>query len=161
LSRRTIGPDKINHLRHARLLGSPDGVRAQMRKHREIIAPKFEEVTSILTARLGPYEAATWTSPDGGYFISLDVADGTATRVVDLAKQAGIAMTGAGAAFPYGKDPRDRNIRIAPTYPSPDDVAAAIDGLATCVLLAAVEQRLAGATAEDLAGSTAENPKPI
>jgi DNA-binding transcriptional MocR family regulator len=143
LSKRTIGPDKINHLRHARLLGSPDGVRAQMRKHREIIAPKFEEVTSILTARLGPYEAATWTSPDGGYFISLDVADGTATRVVDLAKQAGIAMTGAGAAFPYGKDPRDRNIRIAPTYPSPDDVAAAIDGLATCVLLAAAEQKVA------------------
>jgi len=143
LSKRTIGPDKVNHLRHARLLGSPDGVRALMRKHREIIAPKFAEVTSILKSRLGPYGAASWTSPDGGYFISLDVADGTATRVVSLAKQAGIAMTGAGAAFPYGKDPRDRNIRIAPTYPSPNDVAAAIEGLSTCVLLAAVEQRLA------------------
>jgi DNA-binding transcriptional MocR family regulator len=143
LSKRTIGPDKINHLRHARLLGSPDGVRALMRKHREIIGPKFAEVTSILESRLGPYGVATWTSPDGGYFISLDVPDGTATRVVALAKQAGIAMTGAGAAFPYGKDPRDRNIRIAPTYPSPDDVATAIDGLTTCVLLAAVEQRLA------------------
>jgi DNA-binding transcriptional MocR family regulator len=143
LSKRTIGPDKINHLRHARLLGSPDGVRALMRKHREIIGPKFAQVTSILESRLGPYGVATWTSPDGGYFISLDVPDGTATRVVALAKQAGIAMTGAGAAFPYGKDPRDRNIRIAPSYPSPDDVAAAIDGLTTCVLLAAVEQRLA------------------
>jgi DNA-binding transcriptional MocR family regulator len=143
LSKRTIGPDKINHLRHARLLGSPDGVRALMRKHREIIGPKFAQVTSILESRLGPYGVATWTSPGGGYFISLDVPDGTATRVVALAKQAGIAMTGAGAAFPYGKDPRDRNIRIAPSYPSPDDVAAAIDGLTTCVLLAAVEQRLA------------------
>jgi len=87
---------------------------------------------------------ATWTDPDGGYFISLDVRDGTATRVVALAKQAGIAMTGAGAAFPYGRDPRDRNIRIAPTFPTPEAVAEAIEGLATCVLLAAVEQQLAG-----------------
>jgi DNA-binding transcriptional MocR family regulator len=142
LAKRTIGPDKVNHLRHVRLLKSPDGVRELMRAHRAIIAPKFELVTKILTERLGEYEAATWTDPDGGYFISLDVADGTATRVVGLAKEAGIAMTGAGAAFPYGKDPRDRNIRIAPTMPSPDSVAAAIDGLATCVLLAAVEQRL-------------------
>ena len=144
LSRRTIGPDKINHLRHARFLGSPEGVHALMRKHRDLIAPKFELVTSILEKRLGEFSAATWTDPDGGYFISLDVADHTATRVVALAKEAGIAMTGAGAAFPYGNDPRDRNIRIAPTFPSPDDVATAIDGLATCVLLAAVEQRLAG-----------------
>ncbi|HKH54361.1 MAG TPA: aminotransferase class I/II-fold pyridoxal phosphate-dependent enzyme [Propionibacteriaceae bacterium] len=144
LSKRSIGPDKINHLRHARFLGSPEGVRALMRKHRDLIAPKFELVTSILEKRLGDFSAASWTDPDGGYFISLDVADHTATRVVALAKEAGIAMTGAGAAFPYGKDPRDRNIRIAPTFPSPDDVAKAIDGLATCVLLAAVEQRLAG-----------------
>ena len=142
LSKRTIGPDKVNHLRHARYLKSPDGVRELMRRHREILAPKFEQVTSILAERLGQYGAATWTTPDGGYFISLDVADGTATRVVALAKAAGIAMTGAGAAFPYGRDPRDRNIRIAPSFPSPDDVAAAINGLATCVLLAATEQLL-------------------
>jgi DNA-binding transcriptional MocR family regulator len=142
LGKRTIGPDKVNHLRHVRLLKSADGVRELMRAHRAIIAPKFELVTKILTERLGEHEAATWTDPDGGYFISLDVADGTATRVVALAKDAGIAMTGAGAAFPYGKDPRDRNIRIAPTMPSPDSVAAAIDGLATCVLLAALEQQL-------------------
>jgi DNA-binding transcriptional MocR family regulator len=144
LSKRTIGPDKVNHLRHARFLRSPEGVRALMRQHRKIIAPKFEQVTSILEKRLGEPAVATWTNPDGGYFISLDVADHTATRVVTLAKEAGIAMTGAGAAFPYGKDPRDRNIRIAPTFPSPDDVATAIGGLATCVLLAAVERRLAG-----------------
>jgi DNA-binding transcriptional MocR family regulator len=142
LGKRTIGPDKVNHLRHVRLLRNADGVRELMRGHRAIIAPKFELVTKILTERLGEQEAATWTDPDGGYFISLDVADGTATRVVALAKDAGIAMTGAGAAFPYGKDPRDRNIRIAPTMPSPDAVAAAIDGLATCVLLAALEQQI-------------------
>jgi DNA-binding transcriptional MocR family regulator len=142
LSKRSIGPDKINHLRHALYLKGADGVAALMRRHREILAPKFDQVTSILSKRLGDFEAATWTDPDGGYFVSLDVADGTATRVVALAKQAGIAMTGAGAAFPYGRDPRDRNIRIAPTFPSSDEVAVAIDGLATCVLLAASEKLL-------------------
>ena len=100
-------------------------------------------MTTILTDRLGSYDIASWTHPLGGYFVNLDVPDGTATRVVQLAKEAGIAMTGAGAAFPYGKDPRDRSIRIAPTFPTLDEVATAIEGLATCVLLAAVEQRLA------------------
>lgn len=143
LGKRTIGPDKVNHLRHARYFGSADGVRDLMRRHRAIIEPKFVQVETILDERLGGRDVATWTRPEGGYFISLDVPDGCATRVVALAKDAGIAMTGAGAAFPYGKDPRDRNIRIAPTFPSPDDVAAAIEGLCTCVLLAATEQRLA------------------
>jgi DNA-binding transcriptional MocR family regulator len=142
LSKRSIGPDKINHLRHALYLKGADGVTELMRRHREILAPKFDQVTSILSKRLGDCQAATWTDPDGGYFVSLDVADGTATRVVELAKRAGIAMTAAGAAFPYGQDPRDRNIRIAPSFPSPDEVAAAIDGLATCVLLAATEKLL-------------------
>jgi DNA-binding transcriptional MocR family regulator len=113
-----------------------------MRAHREILRPKFDQVAEILGLRLGEHELASWTDPEGGYFISLDVPDGTASRVVALAKQAGIAMTAAGAAFPYGRDPRDRNIRIAPSMPAPADVAAAIDGLATCVLLAATEQRL-------------------
>ena len=140
LAKRTIGPDKINHLRHARFLGSPEGVRELMRRHRDILAPKFAQVSAILSRRLGEHAAATWTTPDGGYFVSLDVADGTATRVVALARAAGIALTAAGAAFPYGRDPRDRNIRIAPSFPSPEDVATAIDGLATCVLLAATEQ---------------------
>ncbi len=143
LGKRTIGPDKVNHLRHARYLGSADGVRDLMRRHRAIIEPKFAQVETILQDRLGEHGVATWTRPEGGYFISLDVPDGCATRVVALAKEAGIAMTGAGAAFPYGQDPRDRNIRIAPTFPSPDDVAAAIEGLCTCVLLAAVEQQQA------------------
>lgn len=148
LSKRSIGPDKVNHLRHARYFGSADGVRALMRKHRDLVAPKFASVLDILQARLGPYQAASWTHPIGGYFVSLDVPDGTASRVVALAKAAGIAMTGAGAAFPYGKDPRDRNIRIAPTFPTAEEVATAIDGLATCVLLAAVEQLLAAAPVE-------------
>ncbi|GAA3690572.1 aminotransferase class I/II-fold pyridoxal phosphate-dependent enzyme [Microlunatus aurantiacus] len=143
LGKRTIGPDKVNHLRHARYLGSADGVRELMRKHRAIIEPKFAQVETILQSRLGDHEVATWTRPEGGYFISLDVPDGCATRVVALAKEAGIAMTAAGAAFPYGSDPRDRNIRIAPTFPSPDDVAAAIEGLCTCVLLASAEQQQA------------------
>ena len=142
LSKRTIGPDKINHLRHVRFLQSPERVRELMREHRRILQPKFDEVTGLLQDRLGEFGVATWTNPDGGYFVSLDVADGTATRVVGLAKAAGINMTGAGAAFPYGKDPRDRNIRIAPSFPSPDDVTQAIEGLATCVLLAATEQLL-------------------
>ena len=142
LSKRTIGPDKLNHLRHALFLRDADGVRELMRAHRAILRPKFDQVEEILAKRLGELDLATWTDPEGGYFISLDVPDGTASRVVALAKGAGIAMTGAGAAFPYGRDPRDRNIRIAPSMPAPADVAAAIDGLATCVLLAAAEQRL-------------------
>ncbi len=105
LGKRTIGPDKVNHLRHARYLGSADGVRELMRKHRAIIEPKFEQVETILESRLADHGVATWTRPEGGYFISLDVPDGCATRVVALAKEAGIAMTGAGAAFPYGQGP--------------------------------------------------------
>ena len=142
LAKRTIGPDKINHLRHAMYLGTPERVLELMRQHRALLAPKFAQVTEILGKRLGEYGIATWTNPDGGYFVSLDVLDGTATRVVALAKDAGINMTAAGAAYPYGRDPRDRNIRIAPSFPSSEEVATAIDGLATCVLLAATEKLL-------------------
>jgi DNA-binding transcriptional MocR family regulator len=142
LAKRTIGPDKINQLRHALYLRDADGVRALMRKHRAIIAPKFEAVEKILSERLGAYGVASWTEPHGGYFISLDVVDGTAADVVRLAKQAGIALTPAGSAFPYGNDPRDRNIRIAPTFPPLDQVEAAIEGVATCVLLAAVRKQV-------------------
>ena len=141
LFRRTIGPDKINELRHFRFLPDVDSVRTLMRRHREIIAPKFATVIDILERRLSGTGTAMWTKPTGGYFISLDVVPGTASRVVELAKQAGIALTPAGATFPYGRDPEDRNIRIAPTFPALADVAAATEGLALCVLLAAVEQR--------------------
>ena len=143
LGKRTIGPDKVNQLRHARFLKSTEGVHALMDGHRAILAPKFEAVVEILRARLGDYAVASWTEPKGGYFVSLDVRDGTASRVIELAREAGVAMTPAGAAFPYGDDPRDRNIRIAPSFPSPQELEAAIDVLATCVLIAACEQALA------------------
>lgn len=137
----SIGPDKVNQLRHVRLLRDAAGVRALMARHREILAPKFAAVDDALTEGLAGRGVATWTRPAGGYFVSLDVVDGTAARVVALAKDAGIALTPAGAAFPYGRDPHDRNIRIAPSFPPLDDVREAMAGLATCVLLAAVEQR--------------------
>ena len=140
LGKGAIGPDKLNQLRHAQFFGSAQGVREHMVRHREIIGPKFAEVDRILTERLGGLEVATWTRPTGGYFVSLDVPDGTASRVVELAKDAGIALTPAGASFPGGKDPRDRNIRLAPTFPELTEVSAAMDAVATCVLLAAAEK---------------------
>lgn len=135
----SIGPDKVNQLRHVEFFGDADGVRAHMRKHRELIAPKFAEVQRVLTERLGEHGIASWTDPAGGYFVSLDVLDGTARRVVELAKGAGVALTPAGSAFPYGEDPRDRNIRLAPTLPPLEEVTAAMEAVATCVLLAAAE----------------------
>ena len=140
LGKGAIGPDKLNQLRHAEFFGSPEGVREHMLRHRAIIAPKFEEVLRVLTERLGGLGVATWTEPTGGYFVSLDVLDGTASRVVELAKDAGIALTPAGASFPGGNDPRDRNIRLAPTFPVLEEVSAAMEAVATCVLLAAAEK---------------------
>ena len=139
LGKGAIGPDKVNQLRHAQFFGSPQGVRDHMVKHREIIAPKFAEVQRILSERLGGLGVATWTRPTGGYFVSLDVLDGTASRVVQLAKEAGIALTPAGASYPRGEDPRDRNIRLAPTFPGLPEVAEAMEADATCLLLAAAE----------------------
>ena len=140
LSKGAIGPDKVNQLRHVEFFGTPQGVRDHMARHREIIAPKFAAVERILTERLGGLDIATWTRPTGGYFVSLDVLDGTAARVVQLAKDAGIALTPAGSSFPDGDDPRDRNIRLAPTFPPLSDVTAAMEAVTTCVLLAAAEQ---------------------
>jgi DNA-binding transcriptional MocR family regulator len=136
----SIGPDKVNHLRHVQFFGNAQGVREHMVKHREIIAPKFEEVDRVLSERLGGYDVATWNKPAGGYFVNLDVVPGTASRVVALAKEAGIALTPAGSSFPHGDDPNDANIRIAPTMPPLDEVTTAMDAVATCVLLAAAEQ---------------------
>ncbi len=140
LGKGAIGPDKVNQLRHAQFFGSPQGVRDHMVKHRQIIAPKFAEVERILTERFDGLGVATWTKPRGGYFVSLDVLDGTAGRVVQLAKEAGIALTPAGASFPRGDDRRDRNIRLAPTFPPLEQVSEAMEAVATCVLLAAVEK---------------------
>jgi DNA-binding transcriptional MocR family regulator len=140
--KKSIGPDKINQLRHLRFFGDADGVRLQMLRHQQLLAPKFNLVLEILDKRLGDAKIASWTEPKGGYFISLDVLPGTARRTVALAKDAGIAVTEAGASFPYRKDPDDKNIRIAPTFPSTADLRKAIDGLATCALLAATESLL-------------------
>ncbi|BCI55650.1 putative aminotransferase [Mycolicibacterium litorale] len=140
--KKTIGPDKVNQLRHLRFFGDADGVRLLMQRHRALLAPKFALVGEILEDRLGESKIASWTDPKGGYFVSLDVWPGTAKRTVALAKDAGIAVTEAGSAFPYRKDPEDKNIRIAPSFPSEDDLRSAIDGLATCALLAATESLL-------------------
>ena len=140
LGQGAIGPDKVNQLRHVEFFGSAQGVREHMAKHRDILAPKFAAVLEVLEERLGGLEVATWTDPTGGYFVSLDVLDGTATRVVQLAKDAGIALTPAGASFPGGNDPRDRNIRLAPSFPSLDAVRDTMEAVATCVLLAAAEK---------------------
>ncbi|RKT76943.1 DNA-binding transcriptional MocR family regulator [Terracoccus luteus] len=159
LSMGSIGPDKVNHLRHVEFFRDADGVRAHMRRHREIIAPKFAAVDEALTAGLDGLGVAEWTRPTGGYFVNLDVLDGTATRVVQLAKAAGIALTPAGASFPHGHDPRDRNIRLAPTFPVLDEVRTAMAGVATCVALAAAERLVADAggpgeqTGEDADGA--------
>lgn len=142
-AKQTIGPDKVNQLRHLRFFGDADGVRLHMRRHQELLAPKFALVLEILEDRLGDAKIASWTEPKGGYFVSLDVLPGTAKRTVALAKDAGIAVTEAGASFPYRKDPDDKNIRIAPTFPSTSDLRTAIDGLATCALLSATESLLA------------------
>jgi DNA-binding transcriptional MocR family regulator len=135
LAKQTIGPDKLNQLRHTRLLRSADGVLELMGRHREILAPKFALVDEVL--RDGLTGVASWTRPEGGYFMALEVPEGCAAAVVRLAADAGIALTPAGATHPHGDDPRDRTIRLAPTFPSLADLEQAMRGLVTCVRLAA------------------------
>lgn len=138
-AKRTIGPDKLNQLRHIRFLKDFDGLVAHMDKHRALLAPKFEAVTQALEARLGGTGVATWITPEGGYFVSVDLTEGAASRVVALAKDAGLLLTAAGATWPYGKDPHDGNLRLAPSFPKLADVKAASEGIAICMLLAGVE----------------------
>lgn len=137
---RGIGPNKVNQLAHAHYFGSAQGVRDLMQRHAASLAPKFRRVEEILHERLDEYSVAQWTEPEGGYFISLDVVDGTASRVVQLAAEAGIKLTGAGSSFPLHQDPNDRNIRLAPSLPPIEELETAMDGVATCVLLAALEK---------------------
>ncbi|MGI5131503.1 aminotransferase class I/II-fold pyridoxal phosphate-dependent enzyme [Pseudonocardia sp. CA-107938] len=139
-AKRTIGPDKVNHLRHARFLGSPEGVAAHMAKHRAILAPKFAAVQRILSEQLGGVEGVSWTRPDGGYFVTLTVPAGLASATVALAKDAGVVLTPAGATHPYGQDPDDAVIRLAPSFPVLDEVEKATAGVATCVKLAIAQQ---------------------
>lgn len=133
-----IGPDKINQLRHLRFFRDADGVREHMRRHADIIRPKFEAVLTALENGLTS-DIASWTQPNGGYFITLRVPNGTASKVVKYAAEAGVALTPAGSTHPYGLDPNDAYIRIAPTMPSLEDVTAAAEGLVACVRLAAAE----------------------
>ena len=138
----TIGHDKLNQLRHVRYFGSVEGVLARMREHAAVLAPKFEAVLNTLERDLAPAGVATWTKPKGGYFISLNAMPGTAKRIYALMKGAGVTMTGAGATYPYGKDPADSNLRIAPSYPAPKELAMAAEILCVCVKLAACEKLL-------------------
>ncbi|MER5387628.1 aminotransferase class I/II-fold pyridoxal phosphate-dependent enzyme [Saccharopolyspora sp. NPDC002686] len=142
-AKRSIGPDKINQLRHVRFLRDAEGLREHMRQHAALIRPKFDAVDKILTAELGDTGLASWTKPAGGYFISLQVPEGCARAVVAKAKEAGIALTPAGATHPYGDDPTDSVIRIAPTFPDQAELEEAIAGLATCVRLVGTEKLLA------------------
>lgn len=139
----TIGYDKLNQLRHARFFKDFDGIKAQMAKHRAIIWPKFEVVLDTLEKEIAPCGIGAWHKPNGGYFISFNGLDGTAKRTVALCKEAGVVMTGAGATFPYGVDPQDRNIRIAPTFPSVDELKKAMEIFCVAAKLAAVEVMLA------------------
>lgn len=136
---RTIGPDKLNQLRHVRFFRDEAGLQAHMAAHRALLAPKFAAVEAALSARLAGTGAASWAKPKGGYFVSVDARPGTAKTVVALAKTLGVAMTPAGATWPGGVDPRDSTLRIAPSFPSLPDVTAAAEGIALAILAAAVE----------------------
>lgn len=142
LTLQTIGHDKINQLRHVKFLKNADGIKAHMKKQADIIRPKFEAVLEVLDKELGGLGIATWTKPNGGYFISFETLDGCAKAVVGKCKEAGVVMTGAGATFPYGKDPKDSNIRIAPTLPTPEELSKAADLFVLCVKLVSVEKLL-------------------
>jgi len=134
-SKQTIGPDKVNQLRHVRFFKDLAGIKAHMAKHAAILRPKFEAVWRVLRDELGQTQLATWTTPRGGYFVSLDTPAGHARNVVKLAAEAGVKLTEAGATFPYGKDPADRNIRLAPSFPTLLEIELATRVVATCVKL--------------------------
>lgn len=142
LTYQTIGHDKVNQLRHVRFFGDINGMKEHMKKHAEIIRPKFKAVIDALERDLKPVGIGSWTNPKGGYFISFDAPEGCAKQIVDRAKKAGVTMTSAGATFPYGKDPHDSNIRIAPTFPSLNDLKLAMDVFTVCVRLVAVDKLL-------------------
>jgi len=133
---RSIGPDKVNQLRHVKLLKDLPTVEALMEKHRQLLKPKFDAVLEQFQTLLGDVPGVSWTRPEGGYFIDLVTPEGAAKRTVALAKEAGITLTPAGAAFPYGRDPKDRHIRIAPSFPSQDEITKAAQGIALSLRVA-------------------------
>ena len=138
----TIGPDKLNQLRHVRYFKNIDGMREHMKKHAAILRPKFELVQKRLKEELGGLSIGTWSDPVGGYFVSFNTVPGCARTVVGMCKDAGVTMTGAGATYPYKKDPEDSNIRIAPTFPPIEELAKALDVFTLCVKLATVRKLL-------------------
>ncbi len=137
-----IGHDKINQLRHVRFFKDIDGLNAHMKKHAELLRPKFEAVLTILEEELTGLEIGSWTRPRGGYFISFDAMQGCAKATVAKCKDLGLVLTGAGATYPYGKDPKDSNIRIAPSFPTPEEMAEATRMFVLCVKLASIEKLL-------------------
>ncbi len=143
MSIRTICYDKINQLRHARYFKDIEGVKEHMKKHAAIIRPKFEAVLAVLERELGGLGIGSWVKPRGGYFISFEAMDGCAKNIVRKCKEAGVTLTKAGAPFPYGKDPHDSNIRIAPTFPTAEEMVEATDLFVLCVKLASIEKLLA------------------
>ena len=141
-SRQTIGYDKINMLRHSLYFGDFEGVKAHMNKHKEILKPRFEVVEKKFSQLLTGLGIAEWLKPRGGYFVSIDVYPGTAKRVEEMCSAAGLVLTSAGATFPYGKDPQDSNIRIAPSFPPVEELETAMDIFCLCVKIAAIDKIL-------------------
>ena len=138
----TIGYDKLNQLRHVAYFKNIDGLKAHMKKHADAMRPKFEAVLKVLDEELTGAEIGSWAKPLGGYFISFDAMEGCAKKIVAKCKEAGVTLTNAGATFPYGKDPKDSNIRIAPSFPTPEEMAVATDLFVLCVKLVSVEKLL-------------------
>ena len=143
----TIGHDKLNQLRHARFYGDIHGMVKHMKKHADILRPKFEAVLEVMDRELGGLEIGSCIRPRGGYFISFDALEGCAKAIFAKAKEAGVVMTSAGATFPYGRDPKDSNIRIAPSFPTPEELAVAADIFVLSVKLVSVDKILKEKTA--------------
>ena len=142
LTIQTIGHDKLNQLRHVRFYKDLAGMEAHMKKHADILRPKFEAVLEVLDRELGGADIGTWIKPKGGYFISFEAMEGCAKAIVAKCKEAGVTMTNAGATYPYGKDPHDSNIRIAPSFPTPEELAVAADLFVLCVKLVSIDKLL-------------------
>lgn len=142
LTIQTIGYDKLNQLRHVRYFKNLDGLKAHMKKHADFLRPKFEATLKVLDDELTGLGIGTWSEPRGGYFISFDSLPGCAKAIVSMCKEAGVVLTNAGATFPYGKDPRDSNIRIAPSFPTPEEMSEAAELFVLCVKLVSVDKLL-------------------
>ena len=142
LTIQTIGYDKVNQLRHVRFFKDIEGIKAHMKKHADLMRPKFQAVLKVLEEELDGLGIGSWTNPNGGYFISFDAMEGCAKQIVAKCREAGVTLTGAGATYPYGNDPKDSNIRIAPSFPTPEEMQKATDLFVLCVKLVSVEKLL-------------------